>query len=260
MKTEDDNDMAFLEHLEELRWRIIRSVIAVLVLAIGMWFVKEWVIQNIFISMSKADFISFQAMCDWFNICVDDFPVKFQSNKVATQFTYALYMCLVGGFVLAFPYIFYQFWAFIKPGLKVKEINAARGITITVSFLFFLGVCFGYLVVAPITIHFFGDFQLADEFENIWMIGNFMSLIISSVIFTGILFLLPVFVYIFTKLGLITSSFLKKYRKHAIVLVLILAAFITPPDFISQVIVAIPILILYEISIVVSRRVEPKYD
>ena len=122
-----------------------------------------------------------------------------------------------------------------------------------------LGVGFGYFVVAPLCVNFFGDFQLAAEFENIWKIDSFMSMIISSVIFTGLLFLLPVVAYIFTKLGLITSVFLKKYRKHAIVGVLIVAAFITPPDFISQIIVAIPILILYEISILISRRVEPKY-
>ncbi|MBW7868095.1 MAG: twin-arginine translocase subunit TatC [Brumimicrobium sp.] len=259
MKKEDDNDMAFLEHLEELRWRIVRALIAVLIFAVAIWFLKEWIIQHVFIAMSKPDFISFQLMCNYFGICIDEIPIRFQSNQVAAQFTYALYMCVVGGFIVAFPYVFYQFWSFIKPGLKAKEIQAARGITVSVSVLFLLGVGFGYFVVAPLCVNFFGDFQLAAEFENIWKIDSFMSMIISSVIFTGLLFLLPVVAYIFTKLGLITSVFLKKYRKHAIVGVLIVAAFITPPDFISQIIVAIPILILYEISILISKRVEPKY-
>ncbi|MCO5267846.1 MAG: twin-arginine translocase subunit TatC [Brumimicrobium sp.] len=259
MKKEDDNDMAFLEHLEELRWRIVRALIAVLIFAVAIWFLKEWIIQHVFIAMSKPDFISFQLMCNYFGICIEEIPIRFQSNQVAAQFTYALYMCVVGGFIVAFPYVFYQFWSFIKPGLKAKEIQAARGITVSVSVLFLLGVGFGYFVVAPLCVNFFGDFQLAAEFENIWKIDSFMSMIISSVIFTGLLFLLPVVAYIFTKLGLITSVFLKKYRKHAIVGVLIVAAFITPPDFISQIIVVIPILILYEISILISRRVEPKY-
>lgn len=259
MKKEDDNDMAFLEHLEELRWRIVRALIVVLIFAVAIWFLKEWIIQHVFIAMSKPDFISFQLMCNYFGICIEEIPIRFQSNQVAAQFTYALYMCVVGGFIVAFPYVFYQFWSFIKPGLKAKEIQAARGITVSVSVLFLLGVGFGYFVVAPLCVNFFGDFQLAAEFENIWKIDSFMSMIISSVIFTGLLFLLPVVAYIFTKLGLITSVFLKKYRKHAIVGVLIVAAFITPPDFISQIIVAIPILILYEISILISRRVEPKY-
>lgn len=256
MSKEEEKDMSFLQHLEEFRWRIIKSVIAVLVFAIGMWFVKEWVIQNIFLAMTKPDFISFQLMCDYFGVCADQIPVKFQSAKVATQFSYALMISFVGGFIVAFPYVFYQFWAFVKPGLRANEKSASKGIILFVSVLFLLGVCFGYLIVAPLCIHFFGDFSLAAEFENIWRIDSFMSLIISSVIFTGLLFLFPVIIYILSKIGIVSAAFLRKYRKHAIVAVLILAAFITPPDFISQVIVAIPVLILYEISIFVTVRVE----
>lgn|SRR5690554_469035 len=256
MSVKEETDMSFLEHLEEFRWRIIKSVIAIFILAIGMWFVKEWVIQNIFLSMTKPDFISFKLMCDYFNVCANEIPVKFQSAKVSTQFSYALMISFVGGFILAFPYIFYQFWAFVKPGLRSNEKKASKGIIFFVSVLFLLGVCFGYLVVAPLCIHFFGDFSLAAEFENIWRIDSFMSLIISSVIFTGLLFLFPVIIYILSKIGVVSAAFLRKYRRHAIVSVLILAAFITPPDFISQVIVAIPILILYEISIAVSVRIE----
>lgn len=248
--------MSFLDHLEELRWRIVKSVIAILVFAIAMWFVKEWVINNIFIAMTKTDFISFQAMCNWFGICIGDIPVNFQSTKVGAQFTYALWMCFVGGFILSFPYVFHQIWGFIKPGLRENEKKMVSGITFYVTILFLLGVVFGYLVVAPLCIQFFGYFMISPEFKNIWMIGSFMSLIISSVIFTGLLFLLPVVVYILSKIGIVTPSFLRKYRKHSIVGVLILSAIITPPDFISQVIVSIPIIILYEIGIIISARVE----
>ena len=248
--------MSFLDHLEELRWRIVKAVIAILIFAIAMWFVKEWVIQHIFIAMTKPNFISFRMMCEWFGICSDEIPVHFQSNKVGSQFTYALIMSFVGGFILAFPYVFNQIWGFIKPGLRDNEKQAVRGITFFVTILFLMGVVFGYLVVAPLCVQFFGYFQIAPEFENIWMIGSFMSLIISSVIFTGLLFLLPVVIYVLSKIGMVTPEFLRKYRKHSIVGVLILSAIITPPDFISQVIVSIPIILLYEIGIIISGRVE----
>ena len=256
MSEQEEKEMSFLDHLEELRWRIVKSVIAILILSVVMWFFKEWMIQNLFIAMTKPDFISFQFMCDYLNICIGDIPIRFQSNKVGSQFSYALMMSLVGGFILAFPYVFYQLWSFVKPGLKANEKNAVSGLTFFVTLLFLVGVVFGYIVVAPLCIQFFGGFSLASEFENIWMIGSFMSLIISSVIFTGLLFLLPIVIYILTKIGIVTADFLRKYRKHSIVGVLILSALITPPDFISQVIVSIPIILLYEIGILISARVE----
>jgi sec-independent protein translocase protein TatC len=256
MQEHGEQEMSFLEHLEELRWRIVRSVIAIVVVGVGMWFVKEWVIEHLFISMTKPDFPSFQVMCDNFGICIDAIPVQFQSNKVGSQFTYALMLCLVGGFVIAFPFVFHQLWSFVKPGLREYEKQAVRGITFFVTVLFLLGVLFGYYVVAPLCIQFFGYFQLSTEFQNIWMISSFMSLIISSVIFTGLLFLLPIVIYILSKIGIVTPEFLMKYRKHSIVGVLILSALITPPDFISQIIVSIPIIILYEVGILISKRVE----
>ncbi len=258
MKEDIEDEMSFLDHLEELRWRIVKSVIAILIFAIAMWFFKEWMIKHLFISMTKPDFISFQFMCDYLSICIDEIPVSFQSNKVGSQFSYALLMCFVGGTIIAFPYVFSQLWGFIKPGLRENEKQAVQGITFYVTILFLIGVLFGYLVVAPLCIQFFGDFQIAEEFQNIWMIGSFMSLIISSVMFSGLLFLLPVIIYILTKIGLITPEFLKKYRRHSIVGVLILSALITPPDFISQVIVSVPIILLYEIGILISKRVEKK--
>jgi sec-independent protein translocase protein TatC len=256
MSASEEQEMSFLQHLEELRWRIVRSVIAIVVLAVGMWFVKEWVIENVFISMTKTDFITYQFMCDYFGICTDEIPVEFQSNKVGSQFTYALLVCLVGGFILAFPYVFYQLWSFVKPGLRESEKQFVKGITFYVTVLFLFGVVFGYIIVAPLCIQFFGYFTLSPDFQNIWIIGSFMSLIISSVIFTGFLFLLPVVIYILSKIGIVTPEFLIKYRKHSIVGVLILSALITPPDFISQIIVSIPIILLYEVGIIVSRRVE----
>lgn len=255
---EEEQDMSFLQHLEELRWRIVKSVIAILIFSIGTWFIKEWVIQYLFISMTKVEFPTYQMMCNYFQICIDEIPIQFQSNKVGSQFTYALLVSLVSGFILAFPFVFYQIWGFVKPGLRSSEKSLVRGLTFQVTLLFFIGVLFGYYVVSPLCIQFFGYFSLSSDFKNIWMIGSFMSLIISSVVFTGLLFLLPVVIYILSKMGLVTPQFLIKYRKHAIVGVLILSALITPPDFISQIIVSIPIILLYEVGILVSRKVNRK--
>ena len=195
-------------------------------------------------------------MCKYFGICINEIPIKFQSMTVSGQFSYALMLSFLGGIVLTFPYLFYQIWAFVKPGLKFKEKNLARGIVFYVSLLFFLGILFGYYIVAPLSIQFFGSYQMSSKIENIFTVNSYMSTILSTVFYCGLFFLLPVVTYLLTKIGLFDSAFLKKYRKHAIVIILILAAIITPPDVISQIIVSIPILILYEIGIIVSKRVE----
>lgn len=247
--------MSFLEHLEELRWRLVRSAIAVLLIGIVIWSYQEWIMNNVFMSMKKKDFFSFRIMCEWFGTCVEDIPVQLQSMTVSGQFGYALMMSFMGGIVLGFPFIFYQIWAFLKPGLKFKEKNIARGIVFYVSLLFFLGILFGYYVVAPLSIQFFGSYQISSEIRNDFTISSYMTMIISTVFYTGLFFLLPVVTYLLTKIGLLGPEFLVKYRKHAIVMILILSAIITPPDIISQVIVSIPIFFLYEIGIMISRRV-----
>lgn len=253
---EEEKRMSFLDHLEELRWRLVKSAIAILVIAVALWFLQDWIINNLFLSMRDKNFYTFDLMCKLTGVCVDSVPVKMQSTTVTGQFSYALMMSIMGGIVLSFPYLFYQLWSFVKPGLKQNEKSAAKGIIFYVSLLFFLGIGFGYFVVAPLCIQFFGSYKITKEIENIFTINSYMSMVLSTVFYSGLLFLLPVLAYIMTKLGVMSSDFLKKYRKHAIIAILILSALITPPDLISQVIVGIPILILYEIGIVVSKRVE----
>jgi sec-independent protein translocase protein TatC len=165
-------------------------------------------------------------------------------------------MSFLGGLVLSFPYVFYQIWSFIKPGLKQREKKMVNGLVFYVSLLFFLGILFGYFIVAPLSVQFFGSYQISKQIENNFTIGSYMSTIFSTVFYSGLFFLLPVVSYLLTKIGLINVSFLVKYRKHAIVAILILAAIITPPDITSQIIVSIPIIILYEIGILVSKRAE----
>lgn len=257
---EENKEMSFLDHLEELRWRLVRIAVAIVLFAFVLWWFQEWIMDHLFLSLKDPSFFTFRIMCDHFGVCVDEIPLKMQSTNMGGQFSYALMMSVLGGIVLAFPYIFYQLWSFVKPGLKQNERSIASGIVFYVSILFFLGILFGYFIVAPLCVQFFGTYQMSKDIENIFTINSYMSTILSTVFYSGVLFLLPVVSYIFAKLGIITPMFLRQYRKHAIIGVLVLSALITPPDLISQVIVAIPIVLLYEIGIVVAASVYKKLN
>lgn len=254
----DNKQMTFLDHLEELRWRLVKIAISIVVFATGIWIFQEWIMDHLFLSMKSPDFISFKLICEYLGVCVEAIPVKMQSMTVSGQFSYALMMSIMGGIVVAFPFIFFQIWSFVKPGLKTNEKSVAKGIVFYVSMLFFLGIAFGYFIVAPLAVQFFGSYQISDKIENIFTVNSYMSTILSTVFYSGLLFLLPVVSYLFTKLGILNAEFLRKYRKHAIIGILVLSAVITPPDLISQVIVGVPIVLLYETGIFVSARVEKK--
>ena len=253
---ENSKQMSFLDHLEELRWRLVKSAIAIVIFAVLIWIYQSEIIDYAFLSMKNPSFITYKLLCEYFSICTPEINISIQSTTMGGQFSYAIMMSLMGGVVVAFPYVFYQLWSFIKPGLKQNEKSAVKGIVFYVSILFFSGIGFGYYVVAPLCVQFFGTFQLSKNIENIFTVSSYMSTILSTIFYTGLMFLLPVVAYILAKIGIITAEFLKKYRKHSIVVVLILAAVITPPDLISQVIVAIPLLLLYEISIFVTKRIK----
>ncbi len=252
----EDKNMSFLDHLEELRWRLVKISISIIVVSSVLFWFQEWIMNTFFMSMKEPTFITFKVMCRWMGVCIEEIPVSFQSTSMSGQFSYALMMSIMGGIVISFPFIFAQIWGFVKPGLKHSEKSVAKGIIFYVSILFFTGILFGYFIVAPLCVQFFGTYKISGQIENIFTINSYLSTILSTVFYSGLLFLLPVISYIFTRLGIVTPAFLKKYRKHAIVGVLILAAAITPPDVISQIIVAIPIVLLYEIGIIVSSRVE----
>jgi sec-independent protein translocase protein TatC len=233
----------------------MRSAVAIIIFAVVIWIYQKEIMENVFLIMIDPNFITFQLLCEYLNVCIDKIPVNFQSMTLSGQFSYALMMSIMGGAVLSFPYIFYQLWSFVKPGLKFKERKMAKGIVFYVSILFFMGILFGYFVVAPLSVQFFGAFQITDQIKNDFTISSYMSTILSTVFYTGLFFLLPVVTYLLVKIGLFTPEFLVKYRKHAVVVILILAAIITPPDVISQVIVTIPIYLLFEISVLVAKRV-----
>lgn len=250
--------MPFLGHLEELRWRLVKSTIAILIGAIVIFVFTEWIMDNIFLSLSKTDFPLFRFFCWGFNLCMGEINIDFQSVEFTGQFGTNLLMAIIGGMIIAFPYIFYQIWSFVKPGLREKELKTVRGIVLFVSILFFIGIAFGYYVIAPLSVQFFGNWQMSPDIPNNVTINSFLKTIIYTVFFTGVIFLLPVVVLIFSKLGIITSDWLKKYRKHAFVAVLIVSAIITPPDLFTQIIVSIPIVLLYEFGIMLAKKQEKK--
>jgi len=256
--SDTDDNLSFLGHLEELRWRLVRAVIAIFVVGIVVFIFRQEIIDTLFIRLKDGDFPTFRMACQAFGICFEDVEIRFQNTALAGQFGTSIKLAVIGGFIGAFPFVFHQIWGFIKPGLKTKERKSFRGVTWFISILFFIGILFGYYVIAPLTVNFLGNFLLTGNAKNDLIISDFISTIISTIILTGVIFLLPVFILIFSKIGIVSSTFLKKYRKHSIVGVLLLAAIITPPDVFTQIIVTIPILLLYEFGIIIAKRIEKK--
>jgi len=260
-KKKKQEEMSFLDHVEELRWHLVRSSIAVFLLGIVAFLFKEIIFDTILLAPKEANFATYRFFCKvsrFFGtegMCIEEMPFTFQSLAMAEQFSIHIWTSITVGFIIAFPYIIWEFWKFISPGLYDKERKGARSFIIISSFLFFIGVLFGYYVVTPLSVNFLGNYSVSDKIDINIKIGSYIALVRSSVLASGLIFELPIVMFFLTKMGLITPDFLKKYRKHALVLVLVMAAIITPPDIISQVIVAIPILILYEVSIYISKIV-----
>ncbi len=261
----EEKEMSFIDHLEELRWHIIRSVGSILIFTIGAWIFRNEIFGNIVLGPTKPSFFTNKLLCQLAemtaidSLCFEQAEFILQSREVSGQFMMALTQSIIVGLVFAFPYTFFEVWRFIKPGLKKKEINAARGSVFWVSLLFFIGVSFGYFLVAPMAINFLANFKLDPSIQNQFDIHDYISLLAMMTLACGITFQLPMISFVLSQVGILTPAFMREYRKHALVVILILAAIITPsPDMISQILVAFPLLGLYEISIWVSRRVEKR--
>lgn len=257
--------MSFLGHLEELRWRLVKAAIAILLFSILIFVFTEPIMDRFFISMSKTDFPTYRFFCFLSNslgleesLCAKEINISLQSTNVTGQFSTNVYFSVLGGIVLSFPFVFYQLWAFVQPALNNRELSYSKGIVAYASLLFLLGICFGYFVLSPLCVQFFGNYSMSSTIKNDFTIDSYMAIITRTTFYTGIFFQLPIASYILTKLGLVNASFLRKFRKHALVGILILSAILTPPDIISQVIVAIPVYGLYEIGILVSASILKK--
>jgi len=261
----EQGEMTFLEHLEELRWHIIRSLSAMIVFSITAFVFKRIIFDVILLGPSTSGFWTNRMMCllgqkiNVAGLCINQNPLILQNTAVAGQFVSHIKISLIIGLILGLPYTFYEFWRFIKPALYQNEQRNTTGAVFYITFLFLLGVLFGYFLITPYSINFLYNYKVSEMVRNIPTLASYTTLITSIALASGILFELPVLVFFLSKIGIITPEFLKKYRKHSIVVILILAGIITPtPDMFTQLIVAIPMLLLYEIGIILSRRVERK--
>lgn len=259
---DEEEGMSFLDHLEALRWHLFRAVSAVLIFTVAAFIAKDFVFGVLILGPSKVDFWTYRMLCDLGNyvgipaLCINDLPFTIQSRQMTGQFSMHMTSSLVVGLIAAFPYLFYEVWRFISPGLYTKERNAARGAVFFVSFLFLSGALFGYYVLTPMSINFLANYQLDPSIANEFDITSYVSTLSMLVLASAIMFQLPVVVYFLSMSGLVTSKMLKSYRKHSVVVILVLSAVITPPDVISQLLIAMPILVLYELGILIAKRLE----
>lgn len=265
MAKKNKNEMSFLDHLEDLRWLLVRSSAVIVIMAIVTYAFSDFIFDDIIFGPTHTDFITYRFFCDLAqslgvtgDICVKELPFTIQNTSMEGQINVFIWTCITAGFILAFPYILYELWKFISPALYEKEKKGAIGFILMSSVLFFLGVLFGYFVIVPLSINFVATFSVSNVVKNEFNLDSYIGMIKTSVIAAGLFFELPIIIYFLTKLGLVTPNFLRKYRKYAIVIVLIVAAIVTPPDVVSQITVAVPMLIIYEASIFLSVFVEKK--
>ena len=257
----DYGEMSFLEHLEELRWHIIRSVLAIFILAIIAFIMKNFIFDNIILKPKTPDFWTnrmFAKLADFLqtdSLRINQKELNLISIKMADQFMTHIWVSIITGFILASPVVFLEFWKFIKPALYEKERRYASGAVFYTSFLFILGVLFGYYLIVPLSLDFLNTYSISDQVVNQINTISYISTVTSIVFASGVSFLLPIFAYFLSKVGILTPNFMRKYRRHACVLMLVLAAVITPPDIFSQIMVFIPLFFLYEVGIFISKRV-----
>lgn len=253
--------MSFLDHLEELRWHLIRSIASILVFAIAAFLSKSFVWDTVLLGPSRPDFWTYRALCRLGDaigsegLCIDTLPFIIQSRQMTGQFTMHILSSLVIGLLCAFPYTFWEMWRFIRPGLYDKEQSVSRGATFFVTFLFLSGVMFGYFVLTPLAINFLANYQVASSIVNEFDIISYVTTVTTLVLVCGLMFQLPIVVFFLSKAGLVTPELMRAYRRHAIIIILLLAAILTPPDVISQLLIAFPLVFLYQISIFISRMV-----
>ena len=270
MSDNSQGEMTFIQHLEVLRFHLMRSAIAIFVFSILAFVNKRFLFDEVIFGPKRPDFFTFQKLCelsgflnskipDFFTdpnlLCIGgDFP-PLQNIDMAGQFTSHIMVSMIAGLVLAFPYILFEMWRFIKPGLEQNESQYARGIVFWASLLFLSGVLFGYYLIAPLSVNFFFTYSISSEVQTLPTLSTYVSTVTGVVLAAGVVFELPLIVYFLSKVGILSPQILRSYRKHFVVVALILSAIITPPDIFSQILVTIPLVFLYEISISISGRV-----
>lgn len=261
-KIQNTDEMSFLEHLEDLRWALIRGLLGWIILTITAFAMKNYIFGYIIFGPKRQDFFTYQLLQRiGIPYKAPDFPLV--STTLTGQFTSHLLVSVYSGFILGFPFIFWQIWRFIKPGLYPNEVKATRGVVGYATFLFIVGLLFGYFVITPVSLSFLVQYSVDDvhTVKNMFHLGDYISVVSLLTFAFGIIFEMPLIIYFLAKVGIMTPPFMRHYRRHAILVIFILSALITPTtDMITQLIVAIPMLFLYEISILVAGRVQRKKE
>jgi sec-independent protein translocase protein TatC len=268
-----DGEMSFLEHLEELRWHIIRSILAIFIFMVVAFIFKSIIFDYIILAPKNKTFITNRLLCEFGHyisqlmhtgnpdmLCINNKPFNMINIKMSGQLTTHIAVSMVAGLILAFPVIINEFWKFFRPALHANEAKHARGAVLASTLLFFTGVLFGYFMLAPLSIHFLTSYEISADVVNQINVRSYIGTLSSICLATGLVFELPIIAFFLTKIGVITPTFMRKYRKHSIVVIFIVAAIITPPDVFSQALVSIPLLLLYEVSIIISARVVKKKE
>ncbi|MFK8161716.1 MAG: twin-arginine translocase subunit TatC [Lewinella sp.] len=261
-KPPEDKEMSFIDHLEELRWHVMRALIAIALGGIVLFIFSDWYFARILLGPTKADFISYQWFCNLSggSLCMaPETDVVVQAIGLGESFITAVKMSFVGGFVVAFPYVFHEFWSFIRPGLYKEEQSATRGVIFVCSVLFFIGISFGFLIIAPFGTFFLTNFTVGGA-SNIPTLDSVISYMVMFTLPAALIFQLPVLIHFLASFGLVTADSMRKYRKHSFIGILILASVLTPPDVVTQVLIALPLYLLYEISVFIAKRAEKKYQ
>jgi len=255
-------EMTFFEHLEELRWHIIRGLGSIFVFATIAFLLKNLIFNTLILSPKSEGFWTYRGICKLSQslglegvLCNGPTSFEIVNIDMAGQFLTHLKVSVILGFILSFPYIVWEIWRFVRPALYDQEKRYTRGIVFSASILFFIGILFGYFVLAPLSINFFANYSVSPTVVNTIQLGSYISILSTVVLATGIMFELPIAVYILSKTGLLTPENMREYRKHAVVAILVIAAVITPADIWTQLFVTIPVYGLYEISIFISKWV-----
>jgi len=265
-RSSDPNAMSFWGHIDALRGHLFRSVLVVFIIAVVLFCFPDFLFDKIIFGPLSDHFPTYRAFCKlghWLNakgimdnpndLCFGHYTFKLQALGLSDQFTSQMWISFLGGVILGSPYVLWEVWRFIKPALKDRERKASTGFILSATFLFLFGVLFSYYIIVPLTINFLGNYQVSAMVENNFTMDSYISTVTTLSLAAGLVFELPILVYFLTKFGIMTPQFMRKYRKHAVVVILITAGVITPsPDVTSQMLVAFPLYFLYEASIFVS--------
>lgn len=259
----EDKEMSFLDHVDELRKHLVKSALAIVVASIFAFIYIDYIFHTIILGPLRNDFYTYRKLCQWSQsyyhndeLCVKDFQISLQNTEMAGQFMMSFKLAFLAGIIISMPYILWQLWRFIKPALNINEIKNTSGFVFYTTILFLCGIGFGYFVLCPISVNFFASYSLSTLVKNEINIQSIVSFMSVLVLGTGLIFELPVLMYFLARIGLITSDFLRKYRKYAFIIILIIAAIVTPPDIVSQVILTIPLYMLFEMGVFITKRVE----